>query len=227
MKNEIYKTGVYKITNIVNGKFYIGSAAGKYGFYRRFYLHKYDLNKNQHGNSFLQKAYNKYGEDSFKFEILEIIEDKTKILEREQYYLDLLKPYNDKIGYNIAIIAGFGSQLGLKRSKQTIENQSMRMKNYVVLESTKKKISESMIGSKNHFYGKTHNKISIDKISNSSKGRCPWNRKPVIQFNLDDSLVRSWSCIAEAKETLKINNICPVCTGKRKTAGGFKWKYVD
>lgn len=98
------KSGIYKITNIITNQFYIGSAVI---LERRRNTHFYSLIRNDHDNSKLQNAFNKYGEENFVFEILEEIEDKTKLIEREQYYLDTLKPH-----YNICKIAG--STLGRK-----------------------------------------------------------------------------------------------------------------
>lgn len=88
--------GVYKITNKVNGKFYIGSSNDiKY----RWSQHKTQLKKRTHGNPYLQNAWNKYGENNFIFEIIEICSPNIQF-EREQYYLNTLKPF-EEYGYNI------------------------------------------------------------------------------------------------------------------------------
>lgn len=88
--------GVYKITNIANGKFYVGSSKD---IEKRWAQHKNSLNENKHGNMYLQNAWNKYGSKSFKFEIIE--ECKLDIqFEREQFYLNELNPFNNN-GYNI------------------------------------------------------------------------------------------------------------------------------
>ena len=80
--------GVYKITNKVNGKIYIGSSKD---IYKRWKHHVCRLNSGKHVNSYLQNAWNKYGEDSFIFDIQEVC-DENHIREREQYYIDV---YND------------------------------------------------------------------------------------------------------------------------------------
>jgi len=104
-KEELIKTGIYKITCISNNKFYIGSASSikgstsKLGFYRRLNLHINDLTKNKHKNKILQNAWNKYGEKNFKFEILEYCNPEN-CKKREQYYLDNLNPF-DENGFNI------------------------------------------------------------------------------------------------------------------------------
>lgn len=51
--------------------------------------------------------------------------------------------------------------------------------------------------------------------------------KEVNQYNLDGSFIRSWISITETSRQLKIkdSNIIAVCKGKRKSAGGYIWKY--
>lgn len=92
------QTGVYKITNIVNSKFYIGSSS--HDINNRINVHKRLLKQNKHENSYLQASYNKYNLENFKFEIIELCNKKVCI-KREQYYLDLYTPYKRSIGYNI------------------------------------------------------------------------------------------------------------------------------
>lgn len=91
------KSGIYKILNKHNGKFYIGSA---FDLDKRWTEHKYHLNRLTHKNSYLQNAWNKYGSVSFEFIIIEIC-DKENLIIREQYWIDNLKPE-----YNLAKIAG-------------------------------------------------------------------------------------------------------------------------
>ncbi len=102
------KIGIYQILNKVNQKKYIGSSIRLQGRKKR---HFSELNCNIHHSQALQRAYNKYGKESFDFFILEYCEAE-KLLEREQYYLDNLKP-----DYNICKIAG--NCLGKITSEET------------------------------------------------------------------------------------------------------------
>lgn len=113
------KTGVYKIINTLNNKVYVGSTSQ--GFYERKHIHLYELRKNIHSNSLLQRAWNKYGEDNFKFEILEWAE-KNNCIEREQYWIDFYDCCNKAKGYNLKPIAG--SSLGYKYTKEQRNNIS-------------------------------------------------------------------------------------------------------
>lgn len=80
-------TGIYYIKNNTNNKEYIGSSID---IEKRFKRHIKDLNKNTHHNILLQRSWNKYGDDVFEFGIIVIVENKTKLLEVEQAYLDIL-----------------------------------------------------------------------------------------------------------------------------------------
>jgi len=120
-KENKNKSGIYKITNMVNKKFYIGSAKD---FRKRFRSHVFNFN---HGNNnkYLYRASQKYGVDNFIMSIIEFCPIEN-LLDREQFYLDLLKPYNRNIGYNILLKSD--SNLGLKWNKKSKENHS---KNYI------------------------------------------------------------------------------------------------
>jgi len=94
--------GVYKIVCLINNKLYIGSS---YNIKNRISIHKYKLRANKHENIHLQRAWNKYGEDNFKFEEME--ECSIEVLRtREQYWIDSLKVCDINIGYNICNIVG-------------------------------------------------------------------------------------------------------------------------
>lgn len=74
--------GIYKITNTVNGKVYIGQSIN---IEKRWKRHIYELSKNRHGNLHLQSAWNKYGSSSFVFKVLKIC-SKEKLNYYETYY---------------------------------------------------------------------------------------------------------------------------------------------
>lgn len=97
-QEELDKIGVYKILNLANDKFYIGSTTQS--FKKRCVQHYSDLVRGVHKNSYLKYSWNKHGESNFKFEILEFC-DKEETLEKEQYWLDFTKSYDKNIGYNI------------------------------------------------------------------------------------------------------------------------------
>lgn len=128
------KCGVYIIRNLVNGKCYIGSTVMT--FEKRYSHHSSRLNLNKHKNKHLQNAWNKYGENNFEFDILEICEKENCII-REQYYLDTIleadKYVNNissvfkDIGYNMNPYATYVPP----SDKETIEKRTKTFKEYV------------------------------------------------------------------------------------------------
>ena len=105
---------IYGILNLLDGKIYIGSAVN---FKARWRQHKFDLKHNTHTNKHLQSAWNRYEELAFEFLILEIVDNKIDLINREQFWINLTECYNDKNGYNFLFNAG--NSLGNKHSNET------------------------------------------------------------------------------------------------------------
>lgn len=110
-------SGIYKIRNIINNKIYIGSAKD---FDKRKKRHLRDLRANKHYSILLQRAFNKYGEENFVFEIIEEFPYSIEIKDREQYWIDELK--TKEIGYNIAD-ASFGDVISNHPNKEEIRKK--------------------------------------------------------------------------------------------------------
>ena len=128
--------GIYYIK--CHGKYYVGQSID---IYKRWIKHVSDLNHNRHCNKHLQYAWNKYTSNSFEFKIIKIC--KEKYLNRfEKLYIKLYDAY--KNGYNMTIGG---------------DNQPTSDDNVC------QKISLSMIGEKNHFYGKSHTLLSEIEMS--------------------------------------------------------------
>ena len=89
--------GIYKITNIINNKVYIGQSIN---LQRRKTDHIRDLNKNRNHNNHFQNAWNKYGEENFIFEIIHVVDDSDELNKLETYYIDLYDSTNPDKGYN-------------------------------------------------------------------------------------------------------------------------------
>lgn len=91
-------TGIYKITCLVTNEVYVGQSTA---IARRWATHKRELKKGIHYNKHLQRAYNKYGESNFTYEILEQC-PKDKLNEREKFYIKMFNSFN----------AGFNQDIG-------------------------------------------------------------------------------------------------------------------
>lgn len=167
--------GIYKIINVVNNKFYVGSAVN---FSRRKARHFSELRHNKHNNRWLQASWNKHGEQAFIFAIVEEVQDKALLLEVENRWL------KEHVGkdycYNIGVDAtaphlGMSGELsptwGMQHTEdakarigaaskvrvQSEEEKAKRrqsMKGHHVATSTRAKISATLSGEGNFWYGK-------------------------------------------------------------------------
>ena len=132
---------------------YVGSSIN---FKRRWNRHKCDLRANRHACRHLQNSFNKYGERTFSFEVLEFVTDTSKIIDREQFWIDFFAPeYNKRAIANSCIglkrsaearANMSAAQKGKKRSLEARANQSAALKGHPVSEETRAKISKSHFG---------------------------------------------------------------------------------
>ena len=260
--------GIYTITNLINGKFYLGSSNN---LAKRKREHIWALRKNEHNNPHLQNAFNKYGEKSFKFEIIEIIKPEENLLIIEQKRIDEYDACNREKGYNINRYASGGglfgkdnpnfgkhmseeqkikirkTMIGEKYSSDRCKNMSMaRTGKYIgsqnhnfgkeVTKERRKLQSKAMVGrfdgEKNPFYGKEHSMETKLKMSETRKGRtgelCP-NSIRIVQLTKQGEFIKEFCALQEAFRQTGIwtSNIGNCIKGKLKTAGGYKWMYLD
>jgi len=90
---------VYEIRNSINGKRYIGQS--RWNNNKRLNNHRYYLRKGIHPNCYLQSAWNKYGEDSFEWNILSEAGSVQELDKLEKLYFDKYNTLDRKCGYNM------------------------------------------------------------------------------------------------------------------------------
>ncbi len=103
MKTPV-RSGIYSITNTLNGHRYIGSSRN---VEHRWAVHRHSLRRGEHHSLILQRAWDKYSEDVFLFEMLEETSDVNVLLALEQTWMDNLKPE-----YNLSMCARTSISMG-------------------------------------------------------------------------------------------------------------------
>lgn len=173
IKEVIFLEGVvYSITNINNGKKYIGSTVD---YKKRVRAHINGLKGSYHENRLLQEDFDTYGENSFKFEILHETSSEDDRYKMEESTIHRLRTFEPDIGYNLST-DGRGKYLISDETRERMrqnslgENNPFYGKNHTpeVLKIMSEKASERT-GDKNPFYGKEHTEESKQKIRDTVK----------------------------------------------------------
>lgn len=123
---------IYKITNIVNNKIYIGQVYNK-TIYDRFKRHCADASPL--APSYIDRAINKYGSDNFVVEEIDTAENKEELNNKEKYWISFYNSTNHNIGYNLTDGGDGGNTYAYKSEEE--------------LKQVKKKISVMLTGKNN------------------------------------------------------------------------------
>jgi group I intron endonuclease len=152
--------------------------------------HKYTLRNNIHINEHLQRAFNKYGEEAFDFEILEECKEEY-LYSQEHYWCNMLDVFNYNKGYNMKpthpLNKGGNSVETLDKVKKALTGKklspehklklSLAKKGRKLSDETKLKMSQASKGKKKS--EEMRQKLSESKkgINNPMFGKIPWNKK--------------------------------------------------
>lgn len=245
-KEDIGKCGVYCIRCKVDNRVYVGASTN---IYNRIRQHIECLRvKSKDSNRHLIEAWHAHGEDNFEYEILECLEDKEKLKEREYHWMVVLKSTDRNFGYNLRMDSA---------------------KKMIVHEETKDLLSEVLVGENNPNYNHKWSEDMKERMSDIKKQQYKdgvisvnmeairkgiairnqhlidnpeilQNMKRVLRekntkyrmFQYDKTtkkLVRIWDYVADiVKEnpTYKRHNIYAVCSGEKKSIYGYIWVKV-
>ena len=172
------KNVIYKIRNILNDHYYIGSTVNSH---KRFWAHRKALRNGTHDCVHLQRAWNKYGEDFFKFEIIEVFERREDLYPAEQKWLDA--HFGKTYLYNVASYADspmrdatpeLRAKLAAK-TKAWLEASGHPRQGVLHSEESKQLMSLTRAGKAagpNHYrYGKTVSEETRKKIGDAQRGK--------------------------------------------------------
>ena len=134
--NKKQKAGIYCIENITTNKKYIGQSID---IKNRWLHHKSELRNNKHDNDYLQNAWNKYGEDDFKFYILEHC-TIDELNDKENYYIEFCNTLDKDFGYNLK---SGGHNTHTFYTEDTRRKMSCSMKKYYEENSYRREIQRN------------------------------------------------------------------------------------
>ena len=208
---------IYQITNDINGKIYIGKT--EFSIEKRFKEHCADAFKDRNEKRPLYAAMRKYGIEHFH---IELIEETDNPEEREVFWIENKRSF--KNGYN-ATIGGDGKHY----IDYDLVISTYKEFNSIIDTALKLNIhrdSVSNILRQNNIPIISSSEINLKKFG-----------KITNMYFLEDKFLRSFPSTNEAARYMVENNltgckqstikqhITEVCTGRRKTAAKYKWKY--
>lgn len=170
--NIYFRMGIYGIRNLINNKIYVGKTGMNFG--DRWDSHRSLLNNGKHDNPYLQRAWDKYGQDNFEFIVIEDC-NVDELSDREKYYIKLYKDMG--LAYNIHDGGDEGYNLGKHLSDKT--KRKIGEKNRIngigrkASDETKEKMSRSHKGKK---YA-TMSEDGRKNIQKAQQERCEKNPK--------------------------------------------------
>lgn len=217
--------GIYKITNLLNGKMYIGQSVD---IEKRWSTHKAELKNNYHYNIHLQNAWNKYGEENFEFSIVEEC-NIDQLNQREIYWISNFDSYEN--GYNLT--SGGGNTESFSKSVIQFDCVGNELARYASISEaeTSTGICYSQISECCSHKRKTAGgyiwQYAEDFVDIPQWHFTARTFNEIHQLTKDGKLIDIFPSAAEAKRVTGIcdTSIIRCCHGKLKTAGGYLWTF--
>lgn len=209
--------GIYKITNKINGKCYIGKSIDIKDRWMRHRSRAFQESDNAY-DSYFYRAIRKYGLVNFIFEVLEECE-VSQLDEREKYYIGIYDSYfkNNK-GYNMTR----GGDGGLKQDYSLICNL---WNDGLAISDIAKEIKGSRNTVKNILRCCNVGYSEQEARRRGTLKKCVY----IERRDLDGNLIDIWQSSREAERTLGIDHtsISDCCNYLIRQAGGYKWRYAE
>ena len=245
---------VYKHTNKINGRVYIGITCQKPEA-------RWKDGLGYETNQYFSRAIKKYGWENFSHDILYVGLEKEDAQAQE---VKLIAFYQDSESgcYNILPGGGLG-RAGIPMSDEAKEKLRIAKTGWKMTEEQRKRLSESSVGKKmsiearqkmsennaRYWKDKKRDSQTIDKIRQANLGRkhtpetrakmskssprellSECKKKSVLQMDLQGNPIKQWPSMKEAEMALRgrvTGGISACCQGKFKTAFGYKWKILN
>lgn len=212
---------IYKITNKINDRMYIGKTVRT--IEERWKEHLRDINRRSFEKRPLYDAMNKYGPENFHIEQIEEVQDVNELNNRECFWIETLGTF--KNGYN----ATKGGDEKAYIDRELVIKTYQEVQNCI---KTAKLLNISVDSVRNILKEKN---IEIKSSQEIAKDNCSI---PIKMLDKENKILRIFSSVTEASKFLVEQNlakniysckshISQVCKGKRKTCGGYRWEYFN
>lgn len=208
---------IYKITNTINSKIYIGKTEGSID--KRWKEHLGDFRKIRTEKRPLYEAMNKYGVENFS---IHLIEETDQPEEREKFYIEQYRTYigfEDCNGYN-ATLGGDGKSY-VFQNPETVE---------VLIKMYNEKYSSRDIAKALNL----DNNTVLSKLKSLGFEVSRWRARKKMIYQIDkktNQIIQTFESIQDAAIALGNKtyrgHIGEACAGKRQTAYGFKWRFKE
>lgn len=196
---------IYKITNTINGKSYIGQTIKPIS--ARWYYHIY-CSENKLDDLYFHRAIRKYGADKFTIEEIEEC-SQDELDAREVYWIDYFDTFNN--GYNLTV-GGCGKKIIDTNTVYRLWDDGLS-----VLQISKK-LNRNRTAILNIL-------SDYDNYSPFEGNRRGSHQKPVLMCDKDGNVLRKYNSIIDAKRKTGLSHIGECCRNARKTDGGYVWRY--
>lgn len=204
---------IYQITNLLNNKIYIGKTLRTVE--ERWNEHCKEYLKPRNEKRPLYAAMRKYGVKNFKIEILEEVSDAV-VNDRETYWIEILGSF--KYGYN-ATLGGDGKHYA---DYDLIFQLFQDGKNNLEI--------QNMTGYDAHTIRVALENRGISKQERQKRGRETIEQSVIMVDKDTNQDLKIFSSVSQAYKFLNkqsSGHIASVANGKRKTAYGYKWRYLN
>lgn len=219
MSSISHVPGVYQIRCLPTSLIYVGSSSN---IYKRRLYHLRDLRTGTHIIARLQVDYDVHGLDAFEFTVLEQTDADT-VREREQYWIDLLQPFDPAIGYNVGrdTRASFKGLSHTNATRRRISQSQKKLKRIITPEQRAKMVAgirrpEVIAKMRSAKLGRVISLEAREKISRSLTGRPCW-RTPEGNARLSQSvrerMSQTYVVTTPAGEEIIVTNLKAFCQG--------------